>query len=108
MQKNTQDNGNQNDTMKDMKENKPDAKQNDIYEDNIYIFDEPDDELEEFEEMGSTAQNIDTDLENWEEDWGAAGWDDDDDDDDDKFIMKVQTELQNFRANLDAEKDLKK
>ncbi|KOB89394.1 hypothetical protein PFDG_04943 [Plasmodium falciparum Dd2] len=56
---------------------------------------------------GSVALNVDTDLENWEEDWGAAGWDDDDDDDD-KFILKVESELQKFKANMEAEKDLNK
>ncbi|SBS82102.1 conserved Plasmodium protein, unknown function [Plasmodium malariae] len=49
MQKNISENGNQNDLMK---ENKPDGKSNDLNDDNMYIFDEPDDELEEFEEMG--------------------------------------------------------
>ncbi|ANQ06264.1 Uncharacterized protein PCOAH_00004440 [Plasmodium coatneyi] len=107
MQKNTPESGNPNGSTKDMKDGKGDGKTNDPNDDNVYIFDEPDDELEEFEEMGSTAHNIDTDLENWEEDWGAAGWDDDDDDDD-KFILKVESELQNFKATLDAERDMKK
>ncbi|VWU51641.1 conserved protein, unknown function [Hepatocystis sp. ex Piliocolobus tephrosceles] len=107
MQKNTSDNDRHNNLMKDMNENKHDAKATDINDDNIYIFDEPDDELEEFEEMGSITMNVDTDLENWKEDWGAAGWDDDDDDDD-KFILKVESELQKFRANLEAEKEIKK
>ncbi|CRG93146.1 conserved Plasmodium protein, unknown function [Plasmodium gallinaceum] len=107
MQKNIPEKDNQNELKSDLKENKNDTKSNEINEDNIYIFDEPDDELEEFEEMGSVALNVDTDLENWEEDWGAAGWDDDDDDDD-KFILKVESELQKFRASLDAEKDVKK
>ncbi|KYO01356.1 hypothetical protein PGSY75_0721800 [Plasmodium gaboni] len=106
MQKNMQDNSNKNE-FSDMKENKNEGKVNEISGENMYIFDEPDDELEEFEEMGSVALNVDTDLENWEEDWGAAGWDDDDDDDD-KFILKVESELQKFKANMEAEKDLNK
>ncbi|SOV75168.1 conserved Plasmodium protein, unknown function [Plasmodium sp. gorilla clade G3] len=106
MQKNIQDNSNKNE-FSDMKENKNDGKVNENSGENMYIFDEPDDELEEFEEMGSVALNVDTDLENWEEDWGAAGWDDDDDDDD-KFILKVESELQKFKANMEAEKDLNK
>ncbi|CAD50966.1 hypothetical protein PFAG_01756 [Plasmodium falciparum Santa Lucia] len=106
MQKNMQDNSNKNE-FSDMKDNKNDGKVNENSGENMYIFDEPDDELEEFEEMGSVALNVDTDLENWEEDWGAAGWDDDDDDDD-KFILKVESELQKFKANMEAEKDLNK
>ncbi|SOV13164.1 conserved Plasmodium protein, unknown function [Plasmodium sp. gorilla clade G2] len=106
MQKNMQDNNNKNE-FSDMKENKNEGKVNENSGENMYIFDEPDDELEEFEEMGSVALNVDTDLENWEEDWGAAGWDDDDDDDD-KFILKVESELQKFKANMEAEKDLNK
>ncbi|CDO63675.1 conserved Plasmodium protein, unknown function [Plasmodium reichenowi] len=106
MQKNMQDNSNKNE-FSDMKDNKNEGKVNENSGENMYIFDEPDDELEEFEEMGSVALNVDTDLENWEEDWGAAGWDDDDDDDD-KFILKVESELQKFKANMEAEKDLNK
>ncbi|SCM19493.1 conserved Plasmodium protein, unknown function [Plasmodium chabaudi chabaudi] len=104
MQKNISGANNQNDLLKD---NKHGIKSNEISDDTIYIFDEPDDELEEFEEMGSIALNVDTDLEKWEEDWGAAGWDDDDEDDD-KFIMKVEAELQKFKASLDEEKERKK
>ncbi|SPJ09649.1 conserved Plasmodium protein, unknown function [Plasmodium sp. DRC-Itaito] len=107
MQKNMQDNNSNKNEFSDMKENKNDGKVNENSGENMYIFDEPDDELEEFEEMGSVALNVDTDLENWEEDWGAAGWDDDDDDDD-KFILKVESELQKFKANMEAEKDLNK
>lgn len=49
MQKNIPGANNKNDLLKD---NKHGIKPNEISDDTIYIFDEPDDELEEFEEMG--------------------------------------------------------
>lgn len=97
---------NQKETSQETKPKIDEMEANDKDEDNVYIFDEPDDELEEFEEMGSVSINTDTDLENWDEDWGAAGWDDEDDDDD-RFITKVEHELRNFQANLESEKDPK-
>lgn len=51
MQKNISGANNQNDLLKD---NKHGIKSNEISDDTIYIFDEPDDELEEFEEMGKS------------------------------------------------------
>ncbi|KNA01845.1 hypothetical protein PVNG_02921 [Plasmodium vivax North Korean] len=56
MPKNTPESGNVNDPMKDVKDGKADAKPNDLNDDNVYIFDEPDDELEEFEEMGKLVR----------------------------------------------------
>lgn len=102
MQKDTsKEKSNKNEIKKEGKERKNEGQGNETNEDNMCIFDEPDDELEEFEEMGSIALNVDTELENWDEDWCAAGWDDEGDEDD-KFISRVEAELKNFKADIDA------
>ncbi|XP_026191681.1 protein DSS1 HOMOLOG ON CHROMOSOME V [Cyclospora cayetanensis] len=59
-------------------------------------FDEPDDELEEFDEIGGEVP-IDAEVKQWSEDWDAAGWDDEDPDD--EFLERLQRELEAFKTN---------
>ncbi|PFH37190.1 hypothetical protein BESB_036480 [Besnoitia besnoiti] len=58
-------------------------------------FDEPDDELEEFDEIGGDDGVVDTEVAQWDEDWDAAGWDDEDVNDD--FCKRLQQELEAFK-----------
>ncbi|CDJ40564.1 hypothetical protein, conserved [Eimeria necatrix] len=58
-------------------------------------FDEPDDELEEFDEIGGEVP-VDAELKQWSEDWDAAGWDDEDPDD--EFLEHLQRELEAFKT----------
>ncbi|KEP63922.1 UNVERIFIED_CONTAM: hypothetical protein HHA_236920 [Hammondia hammondi] len=58
-------------------------------------FDEPDDELEEFDEIGGGDGVVDTEVAQWDEDWDAAGWDDEDVNDD--FCKRLQQELEAFK-----------
>ncbi|KAL8453096.1 hypothetical protein Emed_000966 [Eimeria media] len=59
-------------------------------------FDEPDDELEEFDEIGGDVP-VDAEVKQWSEDWDAAGWDDEDPDD--EFLERLQRELEAFKTN---------
>ncbi|CDJ28120.1 uncharacterized protein EMH_0098680 [Eimeria mitis] len=59
-------------------------------------FDEPDDELEEFDEIGGEVP-VDAEVKQWSEDWDAAGWDDEDPDD--EFLERLQRELEAFKTN---------
>lgn len=59
-------------------------------------FDEPDDELEEFDEIGGDVP-VDAEVKQWSEDWDAAGWDDEDPDD--EFLERLQRELETFKTN---------
>eukprot|EP00375_Theileria_parva_P001262 XP_763933.1 hypothetical protein [Theileria parva strain Muguga] len=83
------------------------------------IFDEPDDELEEFDEIGTIlvflysfniifkyfTENIvtvdDPEIADWNEDWETAGWDDEDAESD--FVKKILQELENYRKTHNNE-----
>ncbi|AFZ81153.1 hypothetical protein BEWA_005610 [Theileria equi strain WA] len=59
------------------------------------IFDEPDDELEEFDEIENIVTVDDPEIADWNEDWETAGWDDEDIETD--FIKKILQELESYR-----------
>ncbi|KAF8822456.1 hypothetical protein IE077_003720 [Cardiosporidium cionae] len=67
-----------------------------------YIFDEPDDELEEFDEIGGTDNFVDPEVAEWDEHWDTTGWDDEDANDD--FMGKLQQELEAYQRQQLAEK----
>ncbi|PHJ20545.1 dss1 sem1 family protein [Cystoisospora suis] len=69
-------------------------------------FDEPDDELEEFDEIGCVDTVLDSDVAHWDEDWDAAGWDDEDVNDD--FIKRLQQELDAFKQTHGAKQQQQK
>ncbi|XP_952967.1 uncharacterized protein TA07700 [Theileria annulata] len=61
------------------------------------IFDEPDDELEEFDEIENIVTVDDPEIADWNEDWETAGWDDEDAESD--FVKKILQELENYRKS---------
>lgn len=63
-----------------------------------FAFDEPEDELEEFDEIGGDSNLVDAEVAVWDEDWDAAGWDDEDVND--EFIRRLQAELSNFKKEF--------
>lgn len=60
-------------------------------------LDEPDDELEEFDEIGGDDGVVDYEVAQWDEDWDAAGWDDEDVHDD--FCRRLQQEFEAFKQS---------
>ncbi|EAN31650.2 hypothetical protein TpMuguga_04g00298 [Theileria parva strain Muguga] len=65
------------------------------------IFDEPDDELEEFDEIENIVTVDDPEIADWNEDWETAGWDDEDAESD--FVKKILQELENYRKTHNNE-----
>ncbi|GBE61651.1 DSS1 SEM1 family protein [Babesia ovata] len=61
----------------------------------MQIFDEPDDELEEFDEIDNVVTAEDPEISNWNDDWETAGWDDEDVESD--FVKRILQELENYR-----------
>ncbi|GFE54605.1 DSS1 SEM1 family protein [Babesia ovis] len=59
------------------------------------IFDEPDDELEEFDEIENVVAAEDAEISNWNDDWETAGWDDEDVETD--FVKRILQELENYK-----------
>ncbi|KAK1442701.1 hypothetical protein BgAZ_302190 [Babesia gibsoni] len=61
----------------------------------MQLFDEPDDELEEFDEIENIVTIEDPEISNWNDDWETAGWDDEDVESD--FVKRILQELENYR-----------
>ncbi|BAM42232.1 uncharacterized protein TOT_040000602 [Theileria orientalis strain Shintoku] len=61
------------------------------------LFDEPDDELEEFDEIESIVNVEDPEIADWNEDWEKDGWDDEDAESD--FVNKILQELENYKKS---------
>ncbi|EEA07384.1 uncharacterized protein CMU_035560 [Cryptosporidium muris RN66] len=62
--------------------------------DETFLFDEREDELEEFDNLENLETQIDPDVNEWDEDWDVTGWDDEDMDD--EFTKQLHNELQEF------------
>ncbi|EDO06250.1 26 proteasome complex subunit family protein [Babesia bovis T2Bo] len=63
------------------------------------VFIEPDNELEEFDEIDTVATVDDPEILNWNSDWESAGWDDVDVDSD--FVKRILQELENYRKTIE-------
>ena len=70
---------------------------------NEFLVDDIDDELEDFKEIGGSEILADPDALQWEEDWDVAGWDDEDTDRD--FVLRLNEELQRYKASLNMNKE---
>lgn len=67
-----------------------------------HLFDEPDDELEEFESLDGQPPEVppDPDTLQWEEGWDVAGWDDEDVDP--ELIAKLREELERYKQQAES------
>ncbi|KAK2198264.1 hypothetical protein BdWA1_001273 [Babesia duncani] len=72
----------------------PDAKQE--MGTDLQIFDEPDDELEEFDEIEDIITVDDPEIADWNQDWETAGWDDEDVESD--FVKRILEQLESYKA----------